>query len=189
MYAGVKEAWKNKTEEGMKEALRKRMVSWRKEGTVTTIERPTRLDRARAIGYKAKPGYVLARVKIIKGGRKRPKPPGGRDPHAGGRYFTARKSKNVMAEEKAAAKYPNLEMLNSYQVGDDGKSMWFECILVDPQNPSIMADKRINWICSSRGRANRGLTSAGRKSRGLLHKGRGAEKLRPSLRAHNRKGT
>ena len=43
-------------------------------------------------------------------------------------------------------------------------------------------------IAHQRGRAFRGLTSAGRKMRGLLNKGRGAEKLRPSIRAHNRKG-
>ncbi|MDP3765404.1 MAG: 50S ribosomal protein L15e, partial [Nanoarchaeota archaeon] len=36
--------------------------------------------------------------------------------------------------------------------------------------------------------SERGLTSAGKRGRGLLHKGKGAEKLRPSLRAHQRKG-
>jgi large subunit ribosomal protein L15e len=187
MYSEVREVWK-KPRENLGEVLRLRMVGWRREGTVIRIDKPTRLNRARSLGYKAKQGYSIARVMIVKGGRKRPKPAGGRDPHASGRFFSARKSKQTMAEEKAARKYPNLEVLNSYKVGEDGKSMWFECILVDPDSPAIRADGRINWMCAARGRANRGLTSSGKRSRGLLNKGRGTEKLRPSLGAHNRQG-
>ena len=59
-------------------------------------------------------------------------------------------------------------------------------ILVDRVNPSVLADHRISWIMEHKGRVNRGLTSAGRRARGLLNKGKGAEKLRPSLRAHGR---
>jgi len=33
------------------------------------------------------------------------------------------KSKQVIAEEKAARKFPNLEVLNSYWVGEDGPNM------------------------------------------------------------------
>jgi large subunit ribosomal protein L15e len=56
-------------------------------------------------------------------------------------------------------------VLNSYQVGKDGKYFWYEVILVDRAHPSIKADKRINWICSKRGRSARGLTSAAKKSK------------------------
>jgi large subunit ribosomal protein L15e len=34
----------------------------------------------------------------------------------------------------------------------------------------------------------RGKTSAGQKGRGLMYKGKGAEKIRPSIRAHQTKG-
>ncbi len=95
-----------------------------------------------------------------------------------------------MAEQKAARKYRNCEVLNSYKIGDDGKSHYFEVILVDTSAPEILSDKEINWICSAKHtrRVFRGLTSAGKKSRGLRKKGIGAEKVRPSLRAHGRKG-
>ena len=70
---------------------------------------------------------------------------------------------------RAARKYPNLEVLNSYYVGESGKYKWYEVILVDPHHPVIKSDPKINWICRpcNRGRAFRGLTSAGKKARGL----------------------
>ena len=34
--------------------------------------RPTRPDKARRLGYKAKQGYVVYRVRVRRGGRKRP---------------------------------------------------------------------------------------------------------------------
>ena len=85
-------------------------------------------------------------------------------------------------------KITNLEVLNSYFVAEDGLHRWFEVIMVDPYRPEIKADKNLNWICFRKhtNRALRGKTSAGRSSRGLMNKGIGAEKLRPSRRAHNR---
>jgi large subunit ribosomal protein L15e len=70
-------------------------------------------------------------------------------------------------------------------VGEDGRSKWFEVVMVDPNHPAIKADKDINWICQKQhhGRVFRGLTSAGKKVRGLRGKGRGAEKVRPSRKA------
>ena len=38
--------------------------------------RPSRLDKARRLGYKAKQGYVIYRVRVRRGGRKRPVPKG-----------------------------------------------------------------------------------------------------------------
>jgi len=83
-----------------------------------------------------------------------------------------------------------MEVLNSYWVGEDGKYHFYEVILVDPMHPSIMNDPKINWVSSrtSKRRVLRGKTSAGQKGRGLTHKGRGAEKVRPSIRAHQNKG-
>jgi len=94
----------------------------------------------------------------------------------------------AMGEQKAGRKYKNCEVLNSYFVGDDGKSHYFEVILVDPSAPEIKSDKKLNWVCKAehKGRAFRGKTSRGKKSRGLRGKGRGSEKVRPSLRAKKR---
>jgi len=167
-YKFVREGWK-RPKKNLGDVLKKRLVEWRKQHTVERIEKPTRLDRARSLGYKAKKGYVLARVKVKKGGRRR-RLYGrrGRKPSKAGLIrFTSKKSLQWIAEEKAGRKFPNLEVLNSYYVGDDGVNKWFECILVDPNHPNISADKKINWIINQRRRALHGLTSAGKKARGL----------------------
>lgn len=179
--------WKNPSE---LPAYRERLIQWRSEGTIVRVDKPTRADKAHQLGYKAKQGFVLARVKIVKGGRKKPDVQGGRRPATSGRFFTLKKSKNSVAEEKVADKFPNMEVLNSYWVGEDGNHKWFEVILVDKNHPAIKADKTINWITGHQhtGRVYRGLTSAGKRSRGLFKKGKGTEKIRPSLRAHNRRG-
>ena len=183
------EVWR-KPEEKLGEIYKERLVKWRSEEAVTRIERPTRLDRAHSLGYKAKQGIIVARVRVKGGGRKRVKPAGGRKPSKAGRFFTAKKSVQWIAEERVARKFPNLEVLNSYWVGEDGVNHWYEVVLVDKHHPAIKSDKELRWIAQPQhqGRVHRGLTSAGKKSRGLLHKGKGAEKLRPSLRAHQRKG-
>ena len=169
--------WRN-PKKNLKDLLRVKMIEWRKEPVVKRIEKPTRLDKARKLGYKAKQGFVVVRVRVKAGLRKRPKPSGGRVPKKAGRFFSLGKSKQQVAEEKAARKYPNLEVLNSYQVGDDSINKWFEVILVDPNHPAVKKCRETSWIVGKKGRVHRGLTSAGKKSRGLRRKGKGAEKVR-----------
>lgn len=155
---GSEELWKNP-------AYKSRLMDWRREDVVTRIERPTRLDRARELGYRAKQGYVVARTRIRKGGRTRPKIVKGRKPSKAGRFFTTHPSLQAIAEKRVSRKYPNLEILNSYYVGEDGTQKFFEVILVDSSHPSIVRDRKINWIVDQRKRVFRGLTSAGKKSR------------------------
>lgn len=139
---------------------------WRKEDTVERIEKPSRLDRAHALGYKAKQGFVLARTRIQKGGRKRPTIRKGRKPgKVGLLYIRTEQSKQAIAEKRVARDFPNLEVLNSYPCGEDGKYHYYEVILVDPNHPVIKSDKKISWIGTQRRRVFRGLTSAGKKSR------------------------
>ena len=102
--------------------------------------------------------------------------------------ITGAKSTSRMAEERVAKHYPNMEVLNSYKVGADGKHIYYEVIIVDRSNPAIIKDRGTSWVCDEKGRAFRGKTSAGKKGRGLSNKGKGAEKLRPSIRAHGKKG-
>jgi large subunit ribosomal protein L15e len=191
MYKYIREAWKNPKKSYVGGLLKVRMIKWRREPVVVRAERPTRLDRARSLGYQAKQGYVVVRVRVRKGGRKRPRWKSGRKPSKMGQVkYSPKKSLQWIAEEKAARKFPNLEVLNSYWVGEDGMYRWFEVIMVDPHHPVIKADPKINWITGKahKGRVFRGLTSAGRKSRGLRNKGKGAEKIRPSIRANKGKG-
>jgi large subunit ribosomal protein L15e len=173
------------------ERRHERLLTWRREHTVTRLEHPTRLDRAHAVGYRAKEGFYVVRVRVRRGGqRKRAIIAGRRPKHKGILRMTLAKSLKRIAEERAAKHYPNLEVLNSYWVGEDGKQKFFEIILVDPAAPQILSDPKINWIAapSQKGRAYRGLTSAGKEGRGLRWKGKGAERYRPS-RAANRRPT
>ncbi len=187
-YKYISALWK-RPKENLKELYKQRLIKWRKEPVVVRIEKPTRIDKARKYGYKAKQGFVVARVRVRAGGRNRPKPSGGRKPSKSGlKKFYPKKSLQWIAEEKANRKFPNLEVLGSYLVGEDSIYKWFEVILVDPHHPQIKNDPDINWICFQRGRVFRGLTPAGRTSRGLRNRGKGAEKIRPSIRSHGRRG-
>lgn len=190
MYGYIRDAWKTPERSYVKSLAWQRLQTWRREPAVIRVARPTRLDRARSLGYKAKQGIITARVRTWRGGRRKQRPRGGRrTKHLGVDRLTARKGSQRIAEERAARRFPNLEVLNSYWVGQDGKSKWYEIILVDPSHPRILSDGNLNWIASSRGRAMRGKTSAGKKGRGFRHKARGAEKTMPSRSAYSRRGT
>lgn len=169
--------------------LRDRLPKWRKGPAIVRIDKPTNIRRARALGYKAKQGVVVVRVRVRKGGRRRSRPTLGRKPKRQGvRKLTPRKSLQLIAEERAARKFPNLEVLNSYHVASGGTHEYYEVIMLDPNHPSIRNDPELGWIAEKqhRGRVFRGLTRAGKRMRGLLRKGKGAERLRPSVRSRGR---
>ncbi len=175
--------------EEMKGMVRERMTEWRASGTVERISTPTKLSRARALGYKAKPGFVVVRVKVSRGGLHKKKILGGRRPRRYGyNKLTHGKSDKWVAEERAQRRYPNLVLLNSYYLAEDGKHKFYEVMFVDPTNPYIANDKSLGWTAGSaqKGRVYRGLSTAGKKSRGLATKGKGTVKSRPSIRAKGR---
>ncbi len=185
-YKYIAEAWAKPEKSFVGELSRERLVEWRRQSVISRIENPTRLDRARKLGYKAKQGFIMVRVRVRRGGLRKVRPKAGRRPkRMGVKKFKPAKSLKLIGEERVARKFPNLEVLNSYWVGEDGRSKWFEVIMVDPSHPVIKADKNINWICQKQHhrRVFRSLTSAGKKVRSLRRKGRGAEKFRPSRQA------
>ena len=150
-YKYIALAWKRKSPYYMGEYIRKRLIKWRREPVVHRIPVPTRLNRARALGYKNKQGFIVVRVRVRKGSMVLRRPRSGRRPKRMGRWgHTTRISKQVIAEQRAARKYPNLEVLGSYWVGEDGHYTWYEVILVDPHHPAIKSDPNINWICGGR---------------------------------------
>lgn len=170
MYHYLAETWQRIYSGELKQLLRVKLMEWRKQPSIVRVDKPTRLDRARALGYKAKIGFIVVRVRVRKGGQRKPRPSSGRRPKRMGVYgYAPAKSLRLIAEERAARKYRNMEVLNSYYVGEDGKYKWYEVILVDRSHPAICNDPEIKWICEpqNRGRAFRGLTSAGKKMRGL----------------------
>jgi len=170
VYRYIGEAWKKPKASYLRELRQIRLVEWRKEPAVIRLKRPTRLDRARSLGYKAKDGIIVVRAKVRRGGRRKSRPTHGRrSKRMGVHKITPKKSLQRIAEERTARKYPNMEVLNSYWVAEDGKRKWYEIILIEPANPVIKSDKTLNWIChaSHKGRVFRGKTSAGQKGRGL----------------------
>lgn len=185
-YKYIAEAWAKPEKSFVKELMRQRLIKWRRQSAIVRIEKPTRIDRARRLGYKAKQGFVIARVRVRRGGLRKKRPKAGRRPkRMGVKKYKPAKSMRLIGEERTGKKFPNLEVLNSYWVAEDGRSKWFEIVMVDPHHPAIKADKEVNWIAQKQHhkRVFRGLTSAGKKIRGLRRKGRGAEKVRPSRKA------
>lgn len=185
MYHFLREAWKKPS----KEMLQPMLIKWRAGESIEKVEKPLRLDRARALGYKAKKGFVVLRVRVRRGGRKRPRHKHGRKSRKQYVRKVLKMNYQWVAEIRAERAYRNLEVLNSYQIAKDGKYYFYEVIMVDPTKPEILSDPGIKWISKpeNRNRAQRGLTSAARKSRGLRSKSDNM-KVRPSQRAWERKG-
>lgn len=188
LYKHIREAWK-KPGKTMPEVMKTRLISWRRQPVTVRLKRPTRLDRARSLGYRAKQGIFVVRQRVLRGGRQRPDIKGGRRPKHNRQKKVLNMSYQTVAERRVDMKYPNCEVLNSYMVAEDGVYYWYEVIMVDRDHPAIKKDKQLSWIAGheQKGRAFRGLSSSGRKSRGLRRKGKGAEKVRPGKRANSRK--
>ncbi|MBY6287340.1 50S ribosomal protein L15e [Nanohaloarchaea archaeon H12] len=179
----------NQPKEKLDELWQQRLIEWREQNAVEKIDNPTRIPKARQKGYKSKEGIVMTRVKINKGGTKRPRLDAGRKPkNAGQSRYSRKKSKQVIAEQRASRKFSNLEVLDSYWVAEDGNRKWFELIMVDPDHPEIQSDDDLKWISENKDRAERGLTPAAKSSRGQDNKGTGAEKVRPSQSSNGNTG-
>ena len=80
LYGKIAETWKNPKKSEILLFQRERMIDWRKGNSIERLEHPTRLDRARSLGYKAKIGYIVVRSRVRRGGSNRPKIMGGRRP-------------------------------------------------------------------------------------------------------------
>jgi large subunit ribosomal protein L15e len=56
----------------MRFLLRVRCWEYRQLPGILRLNKPSRPDKARRMGYKAKQGYVIYRARVRRGGRKRP---------------------------------------------------------------------------------------------------------------------
>lgn len=179
----------------------------RQLNVIHRASRPSRPDKARRLGYKvseqirectelclyrlgnrqAKQGYVIYRVRVRRGNRKRPAPKGatfGKPVNQGINQLKFQRSLRSTAEERVARRCGGLRILNvsplrhvsyprltlcinsqSYWINQDGVYKYFEVIAVDPFHKAIRRDARINWICDAvhKRRESRGLTSAGKQ--------------------------
>ncbi|KAF2864264.1 hypothetical protein K470DRAFT_273637 [Piedraia hortae CBS 480.64] len=180
----LEELQKKKQSDVMRFLLRVRCWELRQLNVIHRASRPSRPDKARRMGYKAKQGYVIYRVRVRRGGRKRPVPKGatyGKPTNHGVNQLKYQKSLRSTAEERVGRRCANLRVLNSYWINQDSTYKYFEVILVDPMHKAIRRDPRINWIVNPvhKHREMRGLTSIGKKSRGL-NKGHRPRQMAPS---------
>jgi len=192
----IKELYRNfdenrELDEDFRQLWIQRKKRWRRGPPVERHDKPVRMDKARQYGYKSKQGFVVARVRVRRGSLRKARPTAGRRPkRMGARKITSTKSIQRIGEQRVQHKYPNLEVLGSWWLADDGENKWYEVLMVDPNHPQIKNDEDVGWISKKgqRKRVFRGLTSSSRTGRGLRNKGKGAEKHRPSMKSNKRKG-
>lgn len=139
-------AWR-KQKQSMKQMMRQLAFKWRREPAIQRVESPTRPERARRLGYKAKQGFTVVRARIRRGGARKTRPVSGRRQKAMGvTKIKWAKSLKQVAEERVARKYPNMEVLNSYFLWADGMYFWTEVLLVDPSHPAVASSTSTRWI-------------------------------------------
>uniref|UniRef100_A0A7R9V3B2 Ribosomal protein L15 n=1 Tax=Chlamydomonas euryale TaxID=1486919 RepID=A0A7R9V3B2_9CHLO len=188
-YKYVEELWKKKQSDVMRFLLRVRCWEYRQMPGIIRLNRPSRPDKARRMGFKAKQGYVIYRVRVRRGGRKRPVSKGivyGKPVNQGVTQLKPTRNLRSVAEERVGRKIGGMRILNSYWVNEDSTYKYYEVVMIDPAHNAIRNDARINWICNPthKHRELRGLTSAGKSYRGLRAKGHTANKARPSRRSN-----
>ncbi|CAG0881881.1 unnamed protein product [Darwinula stevensoni] len=156
-YKYVQELYRKKQSDVMRYLLRIRCWQYRQLNTLHRTPRPSRPDKARRLGYRAKQGFVIYRIRVRRGGRKK-QVPGGR---------TSGKPTNH--GERVGRRVKALRVMNSYWVGQDSTYKFYEVILIDPFHKAVRRDPSLRWLCLpvQKHRELRGKTSAGRKSRGL----------------------
>jgi large subunit ribosomal protein L15e len=140
MYRQISKTWQDIFHEKSAD-IRTRAVQLRKEPAMMRVERPWRLDRARAIGYKAKEGVIVVRMRVSRGGMRKQRPTSGRrSKHMGVLKIKSAVSSQSVAERRVAERHPNMKLLGSYLVWKDGIHAWYECVLVDPAHPAVRND-------------------------------------------------
>ena len=133
-YKYLEEIWKKKQSDVLRYLLRIRAWEYRQGKKIQRVTKPTRPDKARRLGYKAKQGFVIYRVAVRRGGRKRQNNKGivyGKPKHHGINQLKARRNLRSIAEERVGRVCGNLRVLNSYWVNSDSSWKYFEVILVD----------------------------------------------------------
>ena len=190
-YKYMQEVWRKKQSEVMTFLLRQRCWNYRQLNVIHKVQRPTRPEKARRLGYKSKQGYVIYRVRVRRGCRKKQVAKGavfGKPKNEGVNQLKPKRNLQAIAEERVGRRVGKaMRVLGSYWVGQDSTFKYFEVINIDPFHAAIRNDPKINWICNPthKHRELRGLTSAGRKHRGLVGKGVGHAKLIGSSRRQN----
>ena len=152
-YKYLEELWRKKQSDVLRFVMRLRSWEYRQLPVIHRCTRPSRPEKARKMGYKRKQGYVIYRIRIRRGGRKKPVSKGivyGKPVNQGVTQLKPTRSHRAIAEDRVGRRCKNLRVLNSYWIGQDGAYKFFEIILIDPFHKAIRKDPRINWITSNK---------------------------------------
>ncbi|EDL89635.1 rCG64241 [Rattus norvegicus] len=128
-YKYIQELWRKKQSDVMRFLLRVRCWQYRQLSALHRAPRPTRPDKAQRLGYKAKQGYVIYRIRVRSGGHKRPVPKGAtysKPVYHGVNQLKFARSLQSVAEERAGRHCGALRVLKSYWVGEDSTYKFFE---------------------------------------------------------------
>lgn len=110
-----------------------RCWEYRQRSVIHRASKPSRPDKAHRLGYKAKQGYVIYRVRVRRGNRKKKTPKGqvvGKPSNQGVNQLKPALSKKSVAERRVGRRCGNLRVLNSYWVAQVRKyknSFKFNC--------------------------------------------------------------
>ena len=75
-YKYIQELYRKKQSDVLRYLLRIRVWQYRQMSKIHRVPRPSRPDKARRLGYRAKQGFMVFRSRVRRGGRKRPVPKG-----------------------------------------------------------------------------------------------------------------
>merc|ERR1712191_27937 len=131
-YKYMQELYRKKQSDVLRFLLIIRCWQYRQLHRVHRAPTPTRPDKARRLGYRATQGFVIYRVRVRRGGRKRPAPKGatyGKPTNHGVNQLKYQRALRATAEERVGRRASNLRVLNSYWVNEDSTYKYFEVIL------------------------------------------------------------
>ncbi|XP_045125448.1 uncharacterized protein LOC123512860 [Portunus trituberculatus] len=171
-YKYMQEIYRKKQSNVMRFLLRVRALQYRHLNKLHRAPRPTCPEKVWRLGYKVKQGFVMYRIRIHRGGRKRPMPRGstyGKPKTHGVNQLKPTHNLQSLAEERTGRRLGGLCFLNSYWVVQDSTYKYYEVILVGIWHNVVRKDTSLDWICkhTHKHREMRGKTSAGRKHCGL----------------------
>ena len=149
------------------EEFKAKIKEWRAGPVMFKVDKPANISRARTLGYKAKQGYIVVRVRVDKGRRTRRRTSGGRKQKNYYLFVQPQSSHQAIAEQRVNRVYKNLEVLNSYWVGEDGTYKYFEVILADPAKPTVNISSVMRQGKSFRGLTSKGNSRTPSKKKGL----------------------
>jgi large subunit ribosomal protein L15e len=147
-YKYLTELYTKKQSDVLQFVSRVRCWEYRQLAVIHRASRPSRPDKARRLGYKAKQGYLIYRVRVRRGNRKKPVKKGatfGKPVRQGVNHLKFQRGLRSIAEERVGRRCANLRVwvlapaggallmsrLNSYWINQDGVYKYYEVILVE----------------------------------------------------------